>query len=98
MTHFADGTPYTYGPVEHLGERLVLVDSDGSELAAVEVTTVDVVPLREVTWECAGAREGEGFEFREQRRVEPLRYWAKAGHDDIDGDTEIYCLCLQLCP
>lgn len=83
-------------PVEHIGERLVLVDSAGAELAEVEVTDVDVVPMSAVTWEFAQA-EGEGFESLEHWWLGHLGYWSELGHDDVDGDTEIVCVHFRLC-
>ncbi len=45
---------------EYVGERLVLVDNDGARIGEVEVTAVEIVPMRDVNWEFADS-EGEGF-------------------------------------
>ena len=40
-------------PIEHLGERLALLDSSGGHVATVQVTEVEVVPFGDVPWSFA---------------------------------------------
>lgn len=76
--------------LEHVGERLALLDNDGSRLATVEVTGVDVVPFGLVPWEFAAA-EGEGDADLEEWRAGHRRYWANAG-SPVDDHTPVVCL------
>ncbi|MEW5658163.1 ASCH domain-containing protein [Streptomyces cinereoruber] len=79
-----------------VGERSALIDSDGREVAVVEITEVQVLPLRDADLRLALA-EGEGY-----RSVAEWR----AGHEDfwhgeemrealgdpgfvVDGDTTL---------
>lgn len=80
--------------LEHVGERLVLVDSAGGRLAEVEVTSVELTPFGQVTWEFADA-EGEGFRSIEHWRTGYARYWAAAGVR-VDDQTPIVCLWFRL--
>jgi uncharacterized protein YhfF len=80
--------------LEHVGERLVLVDDDGAKLAGLVVTAVDVVPLAEVTWEFADA-EGEGFRSAAHWREAHTKYWATEGHE-VDDETAVVCLSFRL--
>ncbi|MFC7923576.1 ASCH domain-containing protein [Streptomyces cinereoruber] len=56
-----------------VGERSALIDSDGHEVAVVEITEVQVLPLRDADLRLALA-EGEGY-----RSVAEWR----AGHEDF---------------
>lgn len=80
--------------LEHIGERLVLIDSAGAPLTTVEVTAIEVVPFEDVTWEFAQA-EGEGFRSIAHWRAVHRAYWAKLGHQ-VDGSAEICCLQFQM--
>jgi uncharacterized protein YhfF len=80
--------------LEHVGERLALLDNGGAKLAELEVTTVDVVPLKDVTWAFADA-EGEGFRSVAHWREVHTEYWAREGHPVAD-DTEVVCLWFRL--
>ena len=78
----------------HVGEHLVLVDSAGAGVAEVEVTAVEVVPLREVTWEFAES-EGEGFRSIEHWRDVHVGFWESLGQR-ADDDSEVVCLSFRL--
>ncbi|MEV0586494.1 ASCH domain-containing protein [Nonomuraea sp. NPDC050310] len=80
--------------VEHVGERLVLVDDDGGRLAEVEVTAAEVVPFAAVTWEFAES-EGEGFRSVEHWGEAHRAFWTAAGYE-IDEHTEIVCVNFRL--
>jgi uncharacterized protein YhfF len=76
--------------LEHVGERLALLDDDGRALAVVEVTDVQLCRFTDVPWDFAAA-EGEGDEDLEQWRAGHRRYWAAQG-TPVDDDTAVVCL------
>jgi len=80
--------------LETVGEHLALVDDHDAKLAEVEVTAVEVIPLREVTWPFADA-EGEGFRSVAHWREIHGRYWSEQGHT-VDDDTSVVCLWFRL--
>jgi len=80
--------------LEHVGEELVVVDSDDAAVAVVAVDSVEVVPFARVAWEFADA-EGEGFESIEDWRSGHLRFWRGQGVAVTD-DTPIVCLRFHL--
>jgi uncharacterized protein YhfF len=80
--------------VERVGERLALLDNGRRKIAELEVTRVDVVPFREVTWEFADA-EGEGARSVEHWREGHLRYWTARGYE-VGDDTAVVCLWIRL--
>ncbi|GLZ81548.1 hypothetical protein Afil01_63550 [Actinorhabdospora filicis] len=80
--------------LEHVGERMSLVDDENNELGVIEVTAVDVVPFAEVTWEFARS-EGEGFTSIAHWREVHTDYWAKTGVT-VDDRTEIVCIGFRL--
>lgn len=71
-------------PLEHVGERLVLVDDDGAAVGTVEVTSVEVTTFGEVPWEFAES-EGEGDRDLEEWRAGHRRFWASEGREVTDG-------------
>ena len=76
--------------LEHVGERLALLDDDGRALAVVEITDVQVRRFADVPWEFAAA-EGEGDEDLEQWRAGHRHYWADSG-TPVDDDSQVVCL------
>jgi uncharacterized protein YhfF len=72
--------------LEHVGERLALLDDDGQRLATVEVTDVQVVPFADVPWEFAAA-EGEGDRDLEEWRASHLGFWAGLGTVVTEGTS-----------
>ena len=80
--------------LEHVGERLVLLDSEGLEVGRIDVTDVVVRRFDDVPWEFADA-EGEGFSSVEDWRDAHRRHWAREGRD-ITPDTQIVCLRFDL--
>lgn len=80
--------------LEHVGERLALLDDHGMKLAELEVTAAEVVPLREVAWPFAEA-EGESFRSVAHWREAHTRYWAEQGNP-VDDDTPVVCLWFRL--
>lgn len=81
--------------LEHVGEHLALVDSDGQAIAVIEMTEVYVVPFAEVSWLFAQA-EGEGFTSIEHWRDVHARYFETANSFAVQPDTPIVCLYYRL--
>ena len=77
-------------PLEHVGERLALLDDDGRAVAVVEITEVCLRRFADVPWEFAAA-EGEGDQDLEQWRAGHRDYWAAQGTPVAD-DTQVVCL------
>jgi uncharacterized protein YhfF len=80
--------------LEHVGERLVLVDDADTLVAVVEVTGVEVVRFAAVPWEFARA-EGEGDRSIEEWRAGHAAYWARLG-TPVTDDSEIVCVRFRL--
>ncbi|MCU1589975.1 MAG: hypothetical protein JWP11_1231 [Frankiales bacterium] len=80
--------------LEHVGERLVLLDNDGAEVGRVEVTGVVVRRFEDVPFEFADA-EGEGFASVDDWREGHRRYWEREGRS-IGADTQIVCISFDL--
>jgi uncharacterized protein YhfF len=80
--------------LEHVGERLVLLDSDAAAVGRVQVTAVDVMPFDEVPWEFADA-EGEGFASIEDWREAHRAHWARGGRTVTPG-TPVVCIRFDL--
>lgn len=80
--------------LEHVGERLVIVDNDGGAAATVEVTGVSVHPFIEVPWGFARS-EGEGDDNLDQWRAGHRRYWDAQGTPVLD-DTPVVCMSFVL--
>ncbi|HEY1175994.1 MAG TPA: ASCH domain-containing protein [Phytomonospora sp.] len=76
--------------LEHVGERLALIDDDGTRAATVEITAIAVVPFAEVPFAFA-LDEGEGYTSIEHWREAHARFWAGEG-TRVDDATEIACL------
>ena len=80
--------------LEHVGERLALLDNEGLAVAALEITGVEVKAFDEVTWEHAAA-EGEGDADLDAWRVVHRRFWSGAG-TPVENDTLVVCLAFRL--
>ena len=80
--------------LEHVGERLVLVDDEGEPIGVVEITDVKPTTFGEVAWEFVAA-ENEGDESLEQWRAGHVAYWARMGRQ-VDADTQVVELRLRL--
>ncbi|HSJ22972.1 MAG TPA: ASCH domain-containing protein [Nocardioidaceae bacterium] len=80
--------------VEHVGERLAVLDDTGRPVTTVRVTHVDVMPFGEVPWEFAVA-EGEGDTDIEEWRQGHRRFWAAAG-TPVDEETPVVCLRFEV--
>ncbi|MFC0507325.1 ASCH domain-containing protein [Micromonospora costi] len=82
--------------LEHVGERLVLVDDDDHLVGVVEVTGVEVVRFADVTWDFARS-EGEGDRSIDDWRTGHAAYWARVG-TPVSDETEVVCLRFRLLP
>ena len=72
-------------PVEHVGERLVVVDNELRPMAVIEVTRVELSRFADVPDEFALA-EGEGDLDGDDFRASHLAYWNGEG-SHVDDDT-----------
>jgi uncharacterized protein YhfF len=70
-------------PIEHVGERLAVLNNDDSVAAIVEVTEIDVLPFLEVPDRFALA-EAEGDLNAEDFRNSHREYWQRT----VEGFTE----------
>ncbi|MEU8248604.1 ASCH domain-containing protein [Nonomuraea sp. NPDC048916] len=80
--------------LEHIGERLAVVDDSGARAAVVEVVGIRLVPFAEVSWEFALA-EGEGYHSIEHWRDVHRRFWAAEGYH-VDDSSTVVCLWYRL--
>ena len=81
-------------PIETVGEKLAVINSDGLHVATIEATRVEVVRFADVPDEFALA-EGEGDLSGDDFREGHLRYWSRQGLT-ITDDTEIVLLYFKL--
>ena len=80
--------------LEHVGERLVLLDSERQPVGTIEITGVETLRFIDIPWEFAAA-EGEGDADLEEWRAGHLRYWEQEGNP-VEDDTPIVCLRFRL--
>ncbi|MEH0845977.1 ASCH domain-containing protein [Micromonospora sp. CPCC 205711] len=80
--------------LEHVGERLALVDDHDTLVGVVEITGLEVCRFADVPWEFARS-EGEGDRSIEEWRAGHAAYWARVG-TPVGDDTEIACLRFRL--
>ena len=80
--------------LEHVGEKLAVIDSKGQHVATIQATKVDVVRFADVPDEFALA-EGEGDLSGDDFREGHYRYWSKQGFE-ITDDTKIVLLYFEL--
>ena len=80
--------------LEHVGERLALVDDQDMLVGVVEVTGVEVTRFAEVPWDFAHS-EGEGDRSIEEWRAGHSAYWARVG-TPVTDDTQIVCVRFRL--
>ncbi|MGW1927711.1 ASCH domain-containing protein [Streptomyces massasporeus] len=80
--------------LEHVGERLALLDNQGVAVAVLEITGVEVTAFSDVTWEHAAA-EGEGDADLDAWRAVHRRFWSGAG-TPVENDTLVVCLAFTV--
>lgn len=81
-------------PIEHVGERLALVDDDGVRIATLEVTRVEVRRFIDVPWEFAAA-EAEGDRDIEEWRSGHRSFWDRVG-EPVGDDSSIVLVWFDL--
>lgn len=81
-------------PLEHVGERLAIVDDDGHHVATVSVTNVVVSRFADVPDEFALA-EAEGDLNAEDFRASHTSYWSSVG-TPVASDTLVVQLYFDL--
>lgn len=82
------------GPVESVGERLVLLDDQREPVGLLEITDVVRTRLGDVTWGQAEA-EGEGFPDLAAWRSDHEEQWRSQGKD-VSAATELVWLRFRL--
>lgn len=80
--------------LEHVGERLALLDDRGNPVATVEVTAAEVLRFADVDWAFAQA-EGEGFTSLEHWRQTHAGFFSATGVP-VDDDSLIACISFRL--
>jgi uncharacterized protein YhfF len=81
-------------PIEHVGEKLAVINSNGRHVATIQATKVEVVRFADVPDEFAIA-EGEGDLSGDEFREGHQRYWSKQGFE-ITDDTKVVLLYFEL--
>ena len=81
-------------PIESIGEKLAVLDSNGIQIATIQATKVEIRRFSEVPDEFALA-EGEGDLTGDDFRESHLRYWSNIGLT-IDNETRIVLLYFDL--
>lgn len=81
--------------LESVGEEQYLLDADGSSIARIRCTRVEVVPFAAVTWAFARA-EGEGFTDIDDWRRAHRRYWLREQGRDVGDDEPVVCLWFEV--
>ena len=81
-------------PIEFIGEKLVVIDSENQGVALIEVTNVEVCSFIDVPGEFALA-EGEGDLSGDDFRKSHLAYWSGEGIEILD-DTKVVQVYFKL--
>jgi uncharacterized protein YhfF len=81
-------------PIEHVGEKLAVLDNENQQVATIQVTRVEVKKFSEVPDEFALA-EAEGDLSGDDFRASHFAYWTKVGLE-IKAETEIVLVYFDL--
>ena len=81
-------------PVEHVGERLAMVDNDGRHVGTLLVTRTEIVRFCDVPDEFALA-EAEGDLNTADFRASHLEYWTRVG-EQVNDDTLVVLVYFDL--
>lgn len=81
-------------PVEHVGERLAMVDNDGRHVGTLLVTRTEIVRFCDVPDEFALA-EAEGDLNAADFRASHLEYWTRVG-EHVDDGTPVVLVYFDL--
>ena len=80
--------------LDAVGERQVMLATDGTPAAVIEVTRVETYRFADVPWEFADA-EGEGFESIEYWKSGHRAYYGQQGVSVEDADL-VVCVWFKL--
>ncbi len=81
-------------PIEHVGERLAVLDNENQHIATLEITRVEVLRFIDVPDEFALA-EAEGDLSAADFRKSHLDFWTAAG-ETISDETKVVTLYFDL--
>jgi uncharacterized protein YhfF len=81
-------------PIEHVGERLAVLDDNSRHVGTIQVTNVELRRFADVPDEFARA-EGEGDVSGDDFRASHLAYWSQQGLP-INDSTEIVLMYFEL--
>ena len=80
--------------IEHVGERLAVLDNDARHVATIEVTRVETLRFDQVP-DAFALAEGEGDLNAADFRASHLRYWSRAG-ESVSDSTQVVTLYFNL--
>jgi uncharacterized protein YhfF len=80
--------------IEHVGERLAVLDNDARHVATIEVTRVETRRFDQVP-DAFALAEGEGDLNAADFRASHLRYWSRAG-ESVSDSTQVVTLYFDL--
>ena len=80
--------------IEHVGERLAVLDNDARHVATIEVTRVETLRFDQVP-DAFALAEGEGDLNAADFRASHLRYWSRAG-ESVSDSTRVVTLYFDL--
>ena len=81
-------------PLEHVGEKLALLNSAGNHVGTLQITRAEVLRFADVPGEFAIA-EGEGDFTGDEFRVGYFHDWTEMGYD-VDDNTLVTCVYFDL--
>jgi len=81
-------------PVEHVGEKLAILDSNGKHVGTIQVTKAEVMRIADVPDEFALA-EAEGDKNAKEFRDGHLAWWRKNGFD-VSEETLVVTVYFDL--
>lgn len=82
--------------LEHVGERLAMLDDDGVHVGTLEVTRVETLRFADVPDEFALA-EAEGDRDAAEFRASHVEFWRRIG-EHVDDDTMVVTVYFDLLP
>lgn len=92
--HFENDYQVHGEPLEHVGEKLAMLDSEGNHVGTLEITRAELVRFADVADEFAIA-EGEGDFTGDEFRTGYLPGWLNMGYQVTD-DTIVSCVYFEL--
>lgn len=92
--HFAMDYEAHGEPLEHVGEKLAMLDNDGNHIGTLLITRAELVRFADVTDEFAIA-EGEGDFTGAEFRAGYIPGWVAMGYE-VNDDTIVSCVYFDL--